>query len=168
MELLTYMYDPWNNPIFINVNKKRYWTDTPYRDWIDPCIYHPAYDVQCNLNGGNDTGDRTGFYWQWGFTGFQDAGGIYHNIPYKTTLSREADRYAWAVRDGDVIASTLLGDINLDGQVNAADYLLLTQFVLETGATPTTDEFNAGDLNENNQLDAGDLVILSRIIMGLI
>ena len=96
MELLTELYDPWNNPVFLNVNRTRYWTATPYRDGIDPCIYYPAYDVPCNLE--NDDGDRTGFYWQWGFTGFDGLGGP----AYKTTLSGRADRYAWAVRDGDV------------------------------------------------------------------
>lgn len=48
MELLTELYDPWNNPVFLNVNRTRYWTATPYRDGIDPCIYYPAYDVPCN------------------------------------------------------------------------------------------------------------------------
>ena len=117
MELLTSMHDPWNNPIFLNINKTRYWTATPYRDGIDPCIYYPGYDVPCNVNGGNDTGDRTGFYWQWGFTGFQDTGGEYDNISYKTTLSGEADRYAWAVRDGDVGGGMLAPEISVTDSV---------------------------------------------------
>jgi len=96
MELLTYLHDPWNNPLFENVNRTRYWTATPYRDGIDPCIYYPAYDVPCNIT--NDNGDRTGFYWQWGFTGFDGLGGP----AFKTTLAGTADRYAWAVHDGDV------------------------------------------------------------------
>ena len=87
---------------------------------------------------------------------------------FKTTMRGSNDRYAWAVRDGDVIASTLPGDINFDGQVNVADYLLLTQFVLEIGSAPTAAELTAGDMNLNGQLDAGDLVIHSRTVMGLI
>ena len=166
MELLTYLHDPWDNPLFINVVDDRYWTDTPYRDWTDPCINYPAYDVDCNKN--NDNGVRTDFYWQWGFTDFQDTGGIYDNVPFKTTLRGTNDRYAWAVRDGDVIVPALSGDINLDGRVNVADYLLLTKFVLGTGPTPTAAEFDAGDMNLNAQLDAGDLVLLSRTLMGLI
>lgn len=116
MEMLTALYDPWNNPIFYGINSKRYWTSTPYRDGVDPCINSPNYDVPCNIN--NDDGDRTGFYWQWGFTGFQDVGGPLHNIPYKTTLDQFADRYAWAVRDGDVIAQT---DSDSDGVVDTQD-----------------------------------------------
>jgi hypothetical protein len=168
MELLTALYNPAYNPIFQNVNKMRYWTDTPYRDWVDPCIDYPAYDVPCNLP--DDDGDRTDFYWQWGFKGFQDSGGQYNNIPFKTTLEGGNQRYAWAVRDGDVIASILPGDTNLDGHVNAADYLLLTQYVLGTRASPASDSdaFKAADMNNNLQLDAGDLVILSRTITGLI
>ena len=96
MELLTAAADPWNNPLFKDVNSTRYWTATPYRDGTDPCIDYPDYDVPCTLE--NDNGDRTGFYWQWGFTGFDGLGGP----AYKTTLNGTADRYAWAVRDGDV------------------------------------------------------------------
>ena len=99
MELLTAAADPWSNPLFENVNLRRYWTATPYRDWIDPCIYYPAYDVPCNLDP--DDGDRTGFYWQWGFTGFDGFGGP----AYKTTAGAGNPRYAWAVRDGDVLST---------------------------------------------------------------
>ncbi len=96
MELLTHLHDPWNNPIFENINRTRYWTDTPYRDGIDPCIDYPDYDVPCTIE--NDTGIRTDFYWQWGFTGFDGVNGP----AYKTTLKGTNDRYAWAVHDGDV------------------------------------------------------------------
>jgi len=67
-----------------------------------------------------------------------------------------------------VAAPILPGDINFDGQVNIADYLLLTQFVLGTGSTPTAAELSAGDMNQNSQLEAGDLVIHSRTALGLI
>jgi len=164
MERLTAAADPWTNTLFENLNRTRYWTATLYRDGVDPCIGFPdAYDVECNLL--NDDGDRTGFYWQWGFTGF---GGI-NGPAYKTTLKGTNDRYAWAVHDGDVGGAPLLpGDINFDGQVNIADYLLLTQFVLGIRFTPTATELNAGDMNGNGQLDVGDLVIHSRTIMGQI
>lgn len=164
MERLTAVADPWTNPLFANVNRTRYWTATPYRDGIDPCIWFPdSYDVECNLP--SDNGDRTGFYWQWGFTGF---GGI-NGPAYKTTLKGTNDRYAWAVHDGDVGGAPILpGDINFDSQVNSADYLLLTQFVLGIRSTPTSAELDAGDMNGNGRLDVGDLVIHSRTVMGLI
>lgn len=166
MEMLTALYDPWNNPIFTNVQDTRYWTATPYRDGIDPCINYPDYDVMCTKN--NDNGNRSGFYWQWGFTGFPDSGGPYDNLPYKTTLRGTNGRIAWAVRDGDVIPSTLAGDMNLDGLVNAADYLILNQFVLGVRTGPTQDELDAGDMNNNGDFDTGDLVIHSRTVLGLI
>ena len=68
MERLTAEADPWTNELFKNVNRTRYWMATPYRDWIDPCIHYPNYDVPCTNE--NDQGIRTDFYWQWGFTGF--------------------------------------------------------------------------------------------------
>ena len=60
--------------------------------------------------------------------------------------------------------SGLPGDINFDNQVNLADYLLLTRYVLGTLTAPQA-EHNAGDMNRDGQLDAGDLVILLRSIL---
>ena len=114
MELLTAAADPWTNDLFKDengkntLNRTRYWTDTPYRDWVDPCI-DPAYGVPCNLEG--DTGDRTDFYWQWGFTGW---GGI-NGPAYKTTLRGDNDRFAWAVHDGRVSAVPVPAAIYLFG-----------------------------------------------------
>jgi len=160
MELLTALYDPWTNPIFININRTRYWAATHYRDGTDPCVYYPNYDVPCTIN--TQVGGHVNFRWQWGFTG---AGDI--DVPYKTTLKKGNGRYAWAVHDGNVRQQ---GDINLDNQVNLADYLLLNQYVLGTRPAPavTDPEFNVGDMNQNDQLDSGDLVLLSRTILGLI
>ena len=176
MEMLTALYDPWNNNLFKYVdgngrvqryiNRTRYWTATPYRDAVDPCINYPNYDVECTIEG--DNGDRTNFYWQWGFTGFKDRYGPYNNLPYKTTLEQGNGRYGWAVRDGDVIPSALAGDMNLDGLVNAADYLILHQFVLGVRTGPTQDELDAGDMNNNGGFDTGDLVIHSRTVLGQI
>ena len=162
MELLTYLHDPWTNPIFENLANTRYWGATTYRDEIDPCIDYPDYDVACNIVG--DNCDRWGFYWQWAFQGFDG----YQGPAYKTAVRWTTDRYAWAVRDGDVIAPVLPGDINFDAVVNVADHLLLTQFVLGIRSTPTASELNAGDMNQNGQLDAGDLVVHSRTVLGLI
>ena len=164
MEMLTALYDPWNNPMFYNVSDTRYWTATPYRDEIDPCIHYPNYDVPCNKNP--DNGIRNDFYWQWGFTGFPDQYGPYDNLPYKTTLRGTNGRVAWAVRDGDVIPSILAGDMNSDGLVNVADYLILTQFALGIRTSPTPDELAAGDMNGNGNFDAGDLVIHALAVLG--
>jgi subtilisin len=54
-----------------------------------------------------------------------------------------------------------------DGQLNAADLLILTRLV--TGQiTATPGELLLGDLNNNDELDAGDLVLLQRAVLGLI
>ena len=150
--------NPFANEPFINIVSSRYWTATKYRNWVDPCIYYPVYEVPCNLV--NDSGNRTDFYWQWAFVG--DA----VPEPYKTTLKAGNKRFAWAVRDGDVIPPILPGDMNFDEQVNLADYLLLTQFVLGIRTDPLPEELSAGDMNQNNQLDAGDLVIHLQAVLG--
>jgi hypothetical protein len=98
MEYLTFEADPANNNLFQNVIDARYWTSTPYRDFIDPCIYYPNYDVPCTLEP--DNGDRTDFYWQWTFVGSPLI-----PEPYKTTLRKGNSRYAWPVRDGDVLGA---------------------------------------------------------------
>ena len=53
-----------------------------------------------------------------------------------------------------------------DGNLNAADYLILSRLVSGV-ITPTTTEMILGDLNTNTGLDAGDLVLHMRIILGL-
>ncbi len=60
----------------------------------------------------------------------------------------------------------LLGDINSDGLINAADYLLLSQFVLGI-KTPTAGELNAGDMNQDTLLNTADLVLHSQLVLGL-
>ena len=62
----------------------------------------------------------------------------------------------------------LLGDVNLDGQVNLGDYLKLIQFVLGTASPPSAPAITAGDLNGNSQLDTGDIVVYTRTFLGLI
>jgi len=56
-----------------------------------------------------------------------------------------------------------------DGQLNAADLLIMEQIVLGT-RTPTADEMLVADVAPlgaaNGQLDAGDLVVLSRAVLG--
>ena len=125
MELLTDLYDPWNNPLFENINTTRYWMATPYRDGIDPCIYYPDYDVPCTIE--DDTGDRADFYWQWGFTGFDGLNGP----AYKTTLRGGNARFAWAVRDGDI--SLINGPVDLSGTVKTSDGEHICAMVLASG-----------------------------------
>ena len=127
MELLTAAADPWTNDLFkdengkTTLNRTRYWTDMPYRDWLDPCIGFPdTYGVECNIGTTDpitgeftvtDNGDRTGFYWQWGFTGW---GGI-NGPAFKTTLNGTNDRFAWAVHDGKVSAVPVPAAVYLFG-----------------------------------------------------
>jgi len=60
----------------------------------------------------------------------------------------------------------LPGDINVDGQVDLADYLLMSRYL--TGSkTPTANELNAADMNRNSRMDAGDAVIMMRKVLGM-
>lgn len=106
MERLTAEADPFQNPIFINVRDSRYWTNTPYRDGMDPCVEGGF----CVANNGNDNGVRNGFYWQWSFNSKRGA------TPYKTTLEGAARRFVLPVRNGDVVPEDSSGVLmeNLD------------------------------------------------------
>lgn len=57
------------------------------------------------------------------------------------------------------------GDVNFDGEVNVADYLLLSQYVLGL-KVPGAGELYAADMNRNEILNAGDMVIMMRTILG--
>lgn len=93
------------------------------------------------------------------------------------TLPNNPDSDGDGVSDGAEVANgtdpadpgsvSVSGDINADGQVDAADYLLLNQFVLGI-RIPAVAEQAAADLNQDGQLTAGDLMILSRILLELV
>jgi len=109
-----YPYGDLNEGPFINIQTDtRYWTATPYRDGIDPCIGYPdTYDVSCNLN--NDNGIRNGFYWQWSFVKTPTTDDLLDG-PFKTTLAGGNTRYAWAVRTGGPATVPLPASIWLVG-----------------------------------------------------
>lgn len=78
----------------------------------------------------------------------------------------DATEVALGLDPNDPASVSLPGDINADGQVGVADYLLLTQYVLGI-KTPSAVEEAAGDLNGSGTLDTGDLVIMSRMILNM-
>ncbi len=67
---------------------------------------------------------------------------------------------------GSVPFMGIPGDINADGQLNVADYLLLTQFVLGY-KLPSASESQAADMNQDGVLNAGDMVLLSRMVLSI-
>ena len=70
-------------------------------------------------------------------------------------------------QDPDSLPFTYMpGDINADGQVDVADYLLLTRFVLGY-MTPSAAESQSADMNQDGVLNAGDMVLLSRAVLGI-
>jgi hypothetical protein len=131
LDIINNYYGP-----FFNI-QTGYWTSTRF----DPTLEWPT-DTGAMIPNNDD------YHWL-----------FYLNKGDKFVFGDGNSRAAIAVRDGDVITPALPGDINFDGQVNVADYLLLTQFVLGIRSTQTTAEHDAGDMNLNGQLDTGDLVI---------
>ena len=58
----------------------------------------------------------------------------------------------------------MLGDINVDGDVNILDVVILVNFILDT-QIPTDSEFSASDLNSDGTLNVLDIVQLVNIIL---
>ena len=59
----------------------------------------------------------------------------------------------------DVISTSnnQIGDINLDGQTNVVDIVIMVNFILGV-STPTNQQFNAADINQDGELNIVDVV----------
>lgn len=70
------------------------------------------------------------------------------------------------LQSGDAIEVAYLGDINLNGEVNASDYPLLAQHIF--GHNPVTDAMalTAADINSNGTVNASDYPPLAQYIFG--
>jgi len=58
------------------------------------------------------------------------------------------------------------GDINLDGEFNLGDYVVLMQFVLGT-RSPNPTEQEQADINQDDVLNVQDLLLMQRVLLGL-
>ena len=62
------------------------------------------------------------------------------------------------------ISDTLLGDVNLDGDVDVNDVSMLIGIIL--GRTTYTSDFSIIDINHDNELDVSDVNLIINIILG--
>lgn len=60
----------------------------------------------------------------------------------------------------------LYGDINLDYQVNAVDYMLLKRAVLGTYALSSDEQKRAADIDQDGEVTALDYLLLKRSVIG--
>lgn len=69
------------------------------------------------------------------------------------------------LQDGDAIAVVMVGDINLNGDVNASDYPLLAQYVF--GHTELDKiQLLVADINGNGDVNASDYPMLAQYVFG--
>lgn len=59
----------------------------------------------------------------------------------------------------------LLGDVNCDGKVNAADIVLLVRY-LNDEELPASCDINKADMNKNSRINSADLDLLVKTVMG--
>ena len=57
------------------------------------------------------------------------------------------------------------GDVDINGDLNVLDVVILINFILETDA-PDSDQFDAGDINGDGVLNVLDVVSLVNLILG--
>ena len=57
--------------------------------------------------------------------------------------------------------SVLIGDTNLDGQINAADVIVLVNFVFKSGPAPAP---GTGDTNCDGQINSADIIVLVNFV----
>ena len=65
----------------------------------------------------------------------------------------------------DYSIPNLLGDVNCDGKVNAADIVLVVKY-LNDEELPSSSDINKADMNKNGRVNAADLDLLVKAIMG--
>jgi RHS repeat-associated protein len=90
-----------------------------------------------------------------------------------TSISN-TDTDADGISDGEEVAlnsdplngNVAIGDINLDDQLNLADYVLLSQYVLNI-RVPTPTEQAQADVNRDGILNIQDMLLMQRTLLGL-
>lgn len=75
--------------------------------------------------------------------------------------------YVMAIKEMTYVPNTVttLGDVDLDGGVDIADYAMLKSYL--GGSALTETKLNAGDINGDGTIDAFDLFYLDKIINGI-
>jgi len=146
-----------------------------------------GYMFYHNLGGssGNDlTGNRTvggvtltniqPFYWSATESGITNAWMYHFDIGFGVWSPKNGNRYAWAVRPGDVGAGPHIGDGDLaplnapDGIVNAADVLVATRITLGL-VTAGPLQLVHGDVyppgNPDGVINLQDLILIAKIVL---
>lgn len=70
------------------------------------------------------------------------------------------------LQSGDAIEVAYLGDINLNGEVNASDYPLLAQHIFGYSLVTDATALTAADINSNGSVNASDYPPLAQYIFG--
>ena len=61
----------------------------------------------------------------------------------------------------------MLGDVNGNGEIDAADYLIIKNYILGK-YTMTEKQQKAADVNKNGEIDAADYLMIKDCILGKI
>lgn len=66
---------------------------------------------------------------------------------------------------GEQLTSIYLGDVNLDGEINGTDYLMIKRNFMGTYEIPET-RFSFADVNGDSEISANDYVMIKRHFLG--
>lgn len=78
-------------------------------------------------------------------------------------LAKTEDRFG---DDPDAYCEILYGDVNLDGKLDANDYLLLKRAVMGSYPMVVLQEVQASDVNRDGKVNAVDYLLVKRAILG--
>lgn len=87
------------------------------------------------------------------------------NVVSKMTSAQTINYKIILMKTDPDVSDFELGDMNMDGQVDQADYDLMLAFV-QGNQTITDKQFKLGDMNSDGKIDSGDLNLLNQKIGG--
>jgi alpha-amylase len=156
----------WTNTIFCWA-----WTDKPSDNFTYANGKWPG--VACELLGRADNGNKV---WKWTWDGTKEKNSsatqpakiIFSNNGAPQTDDLPFELGGYYNRDGlqGIVSSSssLAGDANGDGNVNAADIVEVVNYIM--GNASDKFDFNAADANHDGTVNAADIVVIVNIIMG--
>ena len=89
------------------------------------------------------------------------AEGMNGSMDYFRVSFKEVNEPDYYYTESETISERIRGDVNADGEFNAADLVLLQRWLLSKPDSELAD-WKAGDLSENDRLDAFDMIMMRR------
>ena len=126
---------------------------------------HAAYDCLICVNCGKESDEKT----EYGEPLGHDYESVYTpptatTNGYTTFTCQRCKDVTVVYDDPETTLKGMIGDINLDGDINAIDYILLKKYVLQT-IQLNENQLAVADINGSGEIDAVDYILLKKKIL---